>query len=285
MYSNLGCHGPNQTYGDHELPCEIKYWNVFEDPWATPENVTYLIVTNLTTYEYTEDLEFRNGVTMETEEEAKIRWEQSGEDQSQIHGAYGQINMATDSETRFEFRLEDAWGTPVIPEKVWQMTFLDIDQPENARTRDDEEIGGEMVEVCTGLKSWGHPKEGQLQHNWTLNNETGEACHKFRSTTAGDPSDNPWNPARIQAGVVVGLEIEQLEKSFTAAYYNVSSFEFTLSVKYMEDYASRNFVYVGHPTSFCEEWKSLEVMEDALYKHLWEIGEYGPGSSDAFADP
>merc|ERR1719356_1739225 len=118
-----------------------------------------------------------------------------------------------------------------------------------------------MVSVCTGENSWGIPYESQLDHKWERMS-TGEVCHNFSSTTEGNPDDNPWNPKREDKnGNVVGLTTEQREKAFIAAYWDVTNFEATFSVKPMEGFTSRNIMFTGHGSTFCEGWKAEEVKE------------------------
>jgi hypothetical protein len=153
-------------------------------------------------------------------------------------------------------------------DKVFALTFLDIDQGENARTTRPDQIGGETLEVCTGKNSWGYPERGgksytQLKVDANLMPE-GDVCHKVQSTTKGDVDDNVWNPAVKENGKYVGLKESDMEKAFVAATWQSNiTFDYTVREGGVnEGYEGRNLVFAAHATSFCRADKAAKVKED-----------------------
>jgi len=266
-WSNLGGLGPNQTVAgangeSHNVPPTIVYYNVFNASDA--DNVVYLIVSNLTEYRGNAKL---NGVSREAEVDYQAR---IAEDPSSypapMEGAYGSVNLDPGSDVTLKFQFMDSKMEPMIPKKIVAMTFLDIDQPQDAEGRKDQPddtAGVEQVSICTGPNSFGWPDTTQLNHSfeWVDEDHT-DVCHDFASRSLGFPEDNPWNPSNVRADGGQGLEEHQMEKIFTAAYWQKSSFEAKFKVRADVD-STRNFLFAGHATSFCGGEQACYVKMDS----------------------
>lgn len=301
VWSNLGGRGPNRSLevpsvdrrgrprkdrrGNQRMtkidaPKTIMYYNVFglnDTDLREGKTITYLEVANTSPYEGDGDM---NGVSYEPEAimKARLRENPQSKPAEQISGAYGIINVksGTSVDLKFTF-MEKADGRlqPVShPEKVVAITYLDIDQAIGARTLKEEDIGEESVSTCTGEHSFGFASNNkreirQLNHSWEMNRANGEVCHTLKSLAKGDPSDNPWDPQQevgrdAEGNPVWGLKDKQKEKSFTAAYWNVTNFAATFAVK--KGGSNRNLMFVGHATGFCSKLMADKVKDDSNKK-------------------
>jgi hypothetical protein len=271
-WSNLGGLGPNKTiYAEdkatgkgqlHQVPPTIMYYNVFNATKA--EDVVYLVVSNISKYDGDASL---NGVSRESEKEFKTR-QKNDQSAQRMEGAYGSVNVAAGTSTLLKFQFQNAKLSPIVPRNVVAMTFLDIDQPKVGNRKVDATIAKESVGICTGRESFGWPNISTLNHTFFFKDSEVDsvgrrttACHNFSSTKRGDVNDNPWNPANVRDDEKPGLEDDQLEKLFTAAYWNVDTFTASFEVK--EDvHRNRNFLFAGHATSFCEQERACRVKEN-----------------------
>jgi len=240
----------------HHIPCEILYFNVLGA--TRQQDVVYLRVS---ASDYVPGNFMMNGVTSEP------LWQAQQRDESPIGGAYGQINLAAGQETNLTFELLDNTLQPKILEKVVAMTFLDIDQPTTSRFSVERDGGGETLNVCTGLRSFGWSDNYNIYHNWTNGSVASEACHIVQSSAKGSPDDNPWDPQRKENNVVVGLSGFQRAKAFTIANYKQSHWTAKFSVKPSDDpvmngATDRNLNFAFHKTSFCQQDKANEVIDD-----------------------
>lgn len=240
----------------HHIPCEILYFNVLGAKEA--KDVAYLRVTATN---YVPGNVMMNGVTSEP------LWEAHQRNEQPKGGAYGQINLAAGQQTNLTFELLNDKLQPKLLEKVVAMTFLDIDQPTTSRFSAERDGGGETLNVCTGLRSFGWSNNYNIYHNWTNGSVASEACHVVRSAAKGSPDDNPWDPERRENNVVVGLSGFQKAKAFIIANYKQSRWTAQFSVKpsdepVMNGATERNLNFAFHKTSFCQQDKANEVIDD-----------------------
>jgi hypothetical protein len=183
-------------------------------------------------------------------------------------GAYAQINVKAGTTADFEFYFTKN-QQPIYLDKVFALTILDIDQGTDAPevNASETEVGGETLSMCTGPNSWGYPEYGgqtftKLKHEEVL--VAGKVCHTIKSTAAGTPDDNAWNPAVKKDGKYVGLTMQDREKAFIAATYR-DNLKFTYEVKEggaNEGFAGRNFAFAAHASSFCHKAKADKVIAD-----------------------
>jgi len=270
----LGCMGPNKTITTpdgtvYPVPCDIRYYNILNG--STSEEVVYLSVTNSTPY-FPGDV-MMNGVSHEPPGAVEKRLQDekaTNKNPRPIEGAYGIINMQSGTSTDIKFTTLNYRGKETVLDQVIAMTFLDLDQTQNAKVtklmsaEQVHGVGGEEVDVCTGPKSYGMSPDTTLNHSYKWRKDGVELCHTVSSANRGDPEDNPWDPARTDAGSgeVAGLSRAQREKSFIAAFYGQSTFTATFRVNEMEKHP-RNIQFVSHATSFCDEEFALGVKDDA----------------------
>jgi len=232
-----------------------------------------LVVTNLT--EYHGDAEL-NGVSRESQIDFKRRFKEDPTSQNApMEGAYGSINVQANSKVLLDFQFMNWKMQPYTPEKIVAMTFLDIDQPEDAEGAQgtpDDTAGMEEVAICTGTHSFGWPEVTQLNHSYVFADESqNKVCHNFASRTEGHPEDNPWNPANVRADGEQGLEEHQKQKIFTAAYWKTDSLNAQFMVR--AD-INRNFLFAGHATSFCSGEQACAVKMDKCTEAAESIDSY-----------
>jgi len=268
-WSNLGGQGPNKTIisngQEHSVPPTTVYYNVFNATDA--DEVVYLIVSNLTEYHGNADI---NGVSRESEADFKERFASDPSSHpAAMEGAYGSFNLKAGSSVELQFEFMDHNMKPLTPDKVVAMTFLDIDQPlaaDGSKDTEDPTAGMEQVSVCTGQHSFGWPASTELNHSWQwVSDDHTDVCHDFASRNPGDVEDNPWNPANERLDGQQGLEVHQIKKIFTAAFWHTSKFSARFSVRsevQQQGFENRNFLFAGHATSFCGEEKSCAVKMD-----------------------
>jgi len=270
-WSNLGGLGPNKTVTDNkgevnDVPDTIMYWNVFNS--SNSQDAVYLEVS-LTedSPPYSGDSSL-NALSKESQWEFEKRIaERPHSEPYRIEGAYGAINVNSGTEVELQFtfkKYNNVTGKMELfePEKVIAINFLDIDQDA------EDPDGTETLGVCTGRNSWGKDENSNLKIPDVPEDEdylkgtskiSPIVCHTVESTKDGfgDSNDNPWNPANpfVEDGkAMTGLERNQREKLFVAAYWGVSSFKASLAVKATDaKVPNRNFLFSGHATNFCEQ--------------------------------